>query len=109
MLYTFKSRAASDLILLEADGRHLLTLIGKDPDAPHGVITTVQIPLAIAALNAAVAKDEAQAKAKKVNEQDDIEDDDRDAEVEAVALRRRVVPFIDWLSRSEVDGHDVMW
>ncbi len=108
MLYTFKSRAASDLILLEADGRHLLTLIGKDPDAPHGVMTVAQIPAAIMALEAAVAKEEALAKPKREEDDGEVNDEDGDA-AEVVALRRRVVPFVAWLRRSVEDDHDVMW
>ncbi|MBP6117595.1 MAG: DUF1840 family protein [Neisseriaceae bacterium] len=106
MLYTFKSRAASDLIFLEADGRQLLTLMGKDPDAPNGVLTTAQIPAAIAALNAAMAKEAA---LEKVPAEDEEEADSEDEAPEVVALRQRVVPFIEWLERSLADDHDVMW
>ena len=50
MLYKFKSRATADLIMLEANGRQVLEIIGKTPDDEHGIITVEQIPAAISAL-----------------------------------------------------------
>lgn len=58
MLYKFKSRSAPDLIMLEPHGRQILQIIGKTP-GPTGIITAAQIPAAMAALQAAVAADEA--------------------------------------------------
>jgi len=62
MLYKFKSRAAADLILLEPQGRQILEIIGKTP-GPTGIVTAAQIPAALAALEAAVARDEARLRA----------------------------------------------
>ena len=59
MIYKFKSKAAGDLIMLEPQGRRLLDIIGKDA-GPKGIITAAQLAAAIAALEAAVAQDEAQ-------------------------------------------------
>jgi hypothetical protein len=56
MPYKFKSRATADLIMLDANGRKLLEIIGKSPDEVHGIITVEQIPAAIAALEAAAAE-----------------------------------------------------
>ena len=50
MPYKFKSRSTADLLMLEATGRQILKIIGKDPDAPHGIITVEQIPGVIAKL-----------------------------------------------------------
>jgi hypothetical protein len=33
MLYKFKSRSTGDLIMLEVNGRQVLEILGKDPDA----------------------------------------------------------------------------
>ena len=65
MLYKFKSRAAADLILLEPQGRQILEIIGKTP-GPTGIVTAAQIPAALAALEAAVARDEARLRAAQV-------------------------------------------
>ncbi|MFN4119809.1 DUF1840 domain-containing protein [Acidovorax sp.] len=104
MLYKFKSRATADLIMLEPQGRQIVSLIGKAPGA-SGIVTAAQIPAAIAALEAAVAADEAQPPV------DDAEGEDATAEdrKDAVRLRQRAAPFIDMLRRSAAEDADVVW
>jgi hypothetical protein len=97
MLYKFKSKAAGDLIMLEANGRRVLEIIGKDA-GPKGIILPEQMPAAIAALHAAVTLEEShdqQAKAPVPGE--------------GLGLRQRVVPFIDMLERNHKTGHEVVW
>ncbi|PTT21022.1 DUF1840 domain-containing protein [Acidovorax sp. HMWF029] len=103
MLYKFKSRAAADLIMLEPQGRQIVTIMGKTPGA-SGIVTAAQIPGAIAALEAAVAAEEAQ---PPVNEAgDEATEQER---VEAVRLRQRVAPLIEMLRRSAAEQVDVVW
>ncbi|MDH4417166.1 MAG: DUF1840 domain-containing protein [Acidovorax sp.] len=103
MLYKFKSRAAADLIMLEPQGRQIVTIMGKTPGA-SGIVTAAQIPGAIAALEAAVAAEEAQ---PPVNEaSDEATEQER---VEAVRLRQRVAPLIEMLRRSAAEQVDVVW
>lgn len=106
MLYKFKSRAAADLIMLEPQGRQVVTLMGKTPGA-SGIVTVAQIPAAIAALEAAVAEEEARLQAQAAEDGD--EEDAADAGKDAVRLRQRVVPLIDMLQRSAAAGVDVVW
>lgn len=122
MLYKFKSRSTADLILLEPQARRLLHIIGKEP-AASGIVTAVQIPVAVAALEAAVLAEERQAAeqqaaaAARVKEssesRDDSEDEGEDGDAqrssEFVSLRQRATPFIDMLRRSAEEGHDVVW
>ena len=124
MLYKFKSRATADLILLDAAGKRLLKIVGKEP-AAQGIITAAQIPAAIAALEAAVAHEESTAqvdaaehKAAAAGHRQDHQDqradqDDQDDMDEAnqnrVTLRQRAAPFIDMLKRSAAEGMDVVW
>ncbi|MBS0508622.1 MAG: DUF1840 domain-containing protein [Proteobacteria bacterium] len=110
MLFKFKSRATADLIMLEPNGRQLLQIIGKNPDAPHGIVTAAQIAAAIAALEAAVIADEA-ARAAPAAPVDDgeAEADEQGAAQDKVRLRQRAAPFIDMLRRSAAEGHDVVW
>lgn len=105
MLYKFKSRAAADLIMLEPQGRQVVTLMGKTPGA-SGIVTVAQIPAAIAALEAAVAAEEAQAASADASEDDEATREERD---NAVRLRQRVAPFIDMLRRSAAENADVVW
>lgn len=107
MLFKFKSRATADLIMLEPNGRQLLEIIGKTPD-PHGIVTAAQIPAAIAALEAAVAADEANAGAPAEEEAEGA-DDGQQPPRDTVRLRQRAAPFIDMLRRSAAEDHDVVW
>lgn len=104
MLYKFKSRAAADLIMLEPQGRQVLTLMGKTP-GPSGIVTAEQIPAAIAALQAAVAAEEALPPPADAEGDDTPESERQDV----VRLRQRVAPFIEMLRRSAVEGVDVVW
>ncbi|GDY38117.1 DUF1840 domain-containing protein [Acidovorax sp. NB1] len=103
MLYKFKSRAAADLIMLEPQGRQIVTIMGKTPGA-SGIVTAAQIPGAIAALEAAVAAEEAR---PPVNEAD--EEATEQERAEAVRLRQRVAPLIEMLRRSAAEQVDVVW
>ena len=106
MLFKFKSRATADLIMLEPNGRQLLEIIGKTPD-PHGIVTAAQIHAAIAALEAAVAADEANAGAPA--EEAEGADGEQQPPRDTVRLRQRAAPFIDMLRRSAAEDHDVVW
>lgn len=103
MLYKFKSRAAADLIMLEPQGRQIVTLMGKTP-GPSGIVTAAQIPGAIAALEAAVAAEEAQPPANEAGEEATEQE-----RADAVRLRQRVAPFIEMLRRSAAEQVDVVW
>jgi hypothetical protein len=56
MLYRFQSRASADFVMLEVHARQLLDIVGKSV-APQGIITVEQIPGAISALEAALARE----------------------------------------------------
>jgi len=104
MLYKFKSRAAADLIMLEPQGRQIVTLMGKTPGA-NGIVTAAQIPAAIAALEAAVLADEAQPVVEDETEEDAANHERKDT----VRLRQRAAPIIDMLKRSAEENVDVVW
>lgn len=108
MLYKFKSRATADVIMLEANARQLLKIVGKGEE-PHGIITAAQIPAAIEALQAAVAAEEAAAREQgQTADAEEAAQDDAPAR-DPVSLRQRATPFIDMLRRSAAEGHDVVW
>ena len=106
MLYKFKSRAAADLIMLEPHGRQIVSIMGKTPGA-SGIVTVAQIPAAIAALEAAVADEEARVQAQAAEEGDDA--DAAEQRKDVVRLRQRVVPLIEMLKRSAAADVDVVW
>lgn len=98
MLYKFKSKAAGDVIMLEANGRRVLEVIGKDA-GPKGIILPEQMPAAIAALQAAIALEESH----------DQDADEAPVAGEGLSLRQRAMPFIDMLERNHKAGHEVVW
>jgi len=98
MLYKFKSKAAGDVIMLEANGRSILETIGKDA-GPKGIILPEQMPAAIAALQAAIALEESK----------DQDAGDAPVSGEGLGLRQRAMPFIDMLERNHKAGHEVVW
>lgn len=98
MLYKFKSKNAGDLIMLQANGRKLLEVIGKDATAT-GIVLAAQMPAAIKALQDAVA----------LEESPDPSQDDDDVKSDAPGLRQRAMPFIDMLQRNYKAGTDVTW
>lgn len=113
MPYKFKSRATADLIMLDASARKLLAIVGKDADGP-GIITAMQIPGALAALEQAVLQEEARraASGEAQDADDGTQEDEDDAPAGAadgVSLRQRTAPFIDMLKRSAAEGRDVTW
>jgi regulator of protease activity HflC (stomatin/prohibitin superfamily) len=105
MLFKFKSKATGDLIMLEPNGRRVLQIIGKDAQ-PKGIILPEQMPAAVGALEAAIAKEEAEQKAM-------IDDAKAKGETpprfDAISLRQRAVPFLDMLRRCEKAGEEIVW
>lgn len=114
MPYKFKSRATADLIMLDASARKLLAIVGKDADGP-GIITAMQIPGALAALEQAVVEEEARraAAGETQDDADGTQGDEDDAApagaADGVSLRQRTAPFMDMLKRSAAEGRDVTW
>jgi len=106
MLYKFKSKAAGDLIMLQANGRRLLEIIGKSDTQSKGILLPEQMPAAIAALEAAIVREEAALKAARAEAAERGEDPPR---FEGISLRQRAVPFIDMLRRCEKAGKEIVW
>ena len=105
MLYTFKSPAAANLIMLQPNGARVLQTIGKDP-GPKGIVLPEQMPAALAALEAAIAAEdaallEAAAAARAAGEPP--------PEPRDVSLRQRAKPFIDMLKRCHKAGESIVW
>lgn len=105
MLYKFKSKAAGDLIMLEPNGRRVLEIIGKDP-APQGIILPADMPAAVAALEAAIARDEDEQKAAEAQARARGEVPPHG---DPVSLRQRAVPFLDMLRRCSDAGKEIVW
>ncbi|MES2973179.1 MAG: DUF1840 domain-containing protein [Pseudomonadota bacterium] len=105
MLYKFKSKAAGDVIMLEPSGRQIVAILGKSP-GPQGIIESGQIAAGISALEAAIAKDEADQKAAAAEAASRGE---KPPKPEGVSLRQRAVPMLDMMRRSQKEGKDIVW
>lgn len=104
MLIVFKSAASGDVILLGQDGKHLLRVLGEDPDDPKGILTVEQLPGAIAALKSASELDK--------STRADVGDDEKEADAEhggRVHLYQRALPVIELLERSLNEKVPVTW
>jgi hypothetical protein len=105
MIYKFKSKAAGDLIMMGPSGDQVLRIIGKEP-APQGIIEPAAMPAAMAAIERAVAEDEA-ARARAERE---AEAEGRTlAPREGVSLRQRAWPMIEMMKRALADGKEIVW
>ena len=105
MLYTFKSAAAANLIMLQPNGARILQIIGKEPGA-KGIVLAQQMPAAITALEAATAREDAElqeaaAAAKAAGEPVPKPRD--------LSLRQRAKPFIDMLKRCHAANEPIVW
>jgi hypothetical protein len=54
MLITFKSKAAAEIVMYKEHARRILDLLHKDVE--QGIITTAELPAAIASIEAAIAE-----------------------------------------------------
>ena len=98
MLVTFKSAASGDLVMFEKNGKEILALLGKDPEAVRGVVTVEQLPAAIVALRTAIAADKASQARQAVEE---IEGE--------VKLSQRAQPLLEMLERSLQEREPATW
>jgi hypothetical protein len=114
MLYKFKSKETSDLIMLEPHARQILSLIGKEPGA-QGIVLPEEMMMAIQRLHDAVEADEsAKAEAKRLAaEKSHVNEEAVNGHHEEmsrqVSLRQRVTPFMDMLKRAQAAHVEVVW
>lgn len=108
MLYKFKSPAAAPIIMLEPNGRQILTIVGRDDPQSlrQGVLLPADMPAAIAALNTAVAQDDAQ---RLKRQQDAQESGDAAPEHDTISLHQRAAPFIDMVQRCHQADKEIVW
>ena len=105
MIYKFKSKAAGDVIMMAPAGDDVLRLIGKAPGAT-GIIEVAAMAGAIAAIERAVAADEA---ARAQAEQDAAAEGKKLGPREGVTLRQRAWPLVEMMKRSMAEGADIVW
>ena len=98
MLYRFKSKDHGDVIMLQANGRQVLEIIGKDA-GPKGIILPEEMPAAIKALEAAIA----------LEKSNDGVPEDEAVPGDGLGLQQRSISFIDMLRHSHAVGDHMVW
>jgi hypothetical protein len=104
MLYKFKSKAAGDVIMLGPNGDQVMRLVGREP-AAQGIFEVEHMPHLIAALEQAVAADEAARRGVR----DDEGDDAKPGKGDGVSLRQRVWPLVEMLRRAHAAREVITW
>ncbi len=107
-MYKFKSRAAGDLIMLEPNGRQILTILGRTDAASQaqGILLPEHMPEAIEKLQAAIQADEDH-KARLIQEAQDR--GEAPPRFEGISLRQRAVPFIEMIKRCQKAEKEIVW
>jgi hypothetical protein len=105
MIYKFKSKAGGDILMLGPNGDALLRAIGRDP-AAKGIIEPPAMAAAIAAIEQAVAVDEA---ARREAESEAAAQGRTLPPRDGVSMRQRMWPMVDLLKRSAAEEVPVVW
>jgi hypothetical protein len=107
-MYKFKSRAAGDLIMLEPNGRQILTILGRtDAESQaKGILLPEHMPEAIDLIEAAIQADE-EHRARVIQEA--LDEGAPPPRFEGVSLRQRAVPFIEMIRRCHKAEKEIVW
>lgn len=111
MIYEFQTAAGGKITYTDLVGAQLLQVIGKKP-GPRGMITVEEMPAALAAIDAAIARErERQAQDSDPLEphaSNDADDDERET-MPVVTLAQRAFPFVDLLKFALREKENVTW
>ena len=103
MLIIFKSAASGNMITLETNGKEMLDVLNKDPEAAQGIVTVEQLPDAIARVRQAI-EDDITAQAGQPPGDDPEETPDGD-----ISFHQRGLPLLELLERSLAEKTPVTW
>lgn len=104
MIYKFKSKATADVIMLGPNGDQVLRVLGREP-SPKGILEVDAMPAAMAALQKAIADEEAASR----GQDDPDEDGDDKATPTTVSLRQRAWPLLEMIRQSHAAGEPIVW
>jgi hypothetical protein len=104
-LLVFRSRAASEVIMVAENAQRLLEIIGK-PMGERGVITAAQIDDALGRLERAVGAEGQGGGEKNAAASGGV---DANADATPVGLRQRAFPLMQMLRAAKRSNADVTW
>jgi Domain of unknown function (DUF1840) len=108
MIYEFKCRATGSVVMTQAVAERLLEIISISP-GPKGIITVSNMPMAIQALEKAVALDKEQSKARGNSDQPEDKDKNTPEAVQPVSLAQRAFPFVEMIRAAFAAQKDITW
>ena len=115
MLFKFKSKAHSDLIMLEEGGRLILSLIKKEVQS-KGIIEVSDIDAALKILEDAIKANGLGDRAAPPERPGSVQNgtnnfagQDRDEKLDSVTIKQRVIPFIEMLKVCRSKGQPIVW
>ncbi len=108
MLYEFKSKAAGSVLMTQTVAETLLDVLGKTP-GPQGIITVPQMAAAIAALEAAVARERAAARPPPDTASTEPEGTAEAVPATAITLAQRAWPMLELLKAAAHAQQPVTW
>ncbi|RMX05970.1 DUF1840 domain-containing protein [Corticibacter populi] len=111
----FTARSSAPIQYLDSDAKRLLKILGKE--GSPGIVTVAQLPAAIAALEQAVAREEAALAAAAADAASEgatatRAEADTDGGAErgpAISLRQRSAPLLQLLRTALANEEDVVW
>ncbi len=103
MIYKFKSKVAGDVIMLAPHGDQILRIVGKEPST-QGIFEVADMPAAIAAVEQAVAADEATDPQGEANSAGSTS-----TPADRIGLRQRAWPLLEMLKRCHAEGAVIVW
>lgn len=106
-MLTFSSKATGNIQMLDAHGRALLAVIGREPGL-RGVITPEQMPEVLATLEAAIAAERVRLTAPLPGDQAPKDPGEEDVPV-AVNMGQRAFPLMEMLKRAHAANVPVLW
>jgi Domain of unknown function (DUF1840) len=109
MSITFKSKAAADVLMLDAHAKALIKAMGKDGDGDHaarGIVTADQTSAAMAGIEAAIAAEVVQREALKKQA---LADGKPEPVFDPVTLRHRATPLLAMLRAAQAQKLEVVW
>lgn len=112
MLITFKSKAASEVMMYKEHAKRILDLLHKDAD--RGVITAAEAAAAIAKLDAEIAESRLHPVSEEVQQDvdahhGDFGDDNEHEPIEVVTFSTRAYPLLEMLRAAHQGGQDIIW
>lgn len=109
VLFRFKSKATSDLIMLEPDARTLLRMmLGDDPN--RGIVLSKDLAATIARLETALAQVSAHSPAPPLNvKKSSTAREEAELDMQTVHVSRRAAPMLQMLKRCQAEQADLVW